>query len=135
MSEKFEVDIIKKDFLGFVKTHYVSAEIFIKILEEANNEKPLPYKQLVHDKWLSTYTDMKYIGFDNVNDLECRLIQAVNGNSFIGVKDFTNLLLDYVFDKLADRGLMDFDEDFTILNYILKSDVRKSTFQNKMLIR
>tara|TARA_X000001036_G_scaffold209047_1_gene196564 strand:+ start:4019 stop:4426 length:408 start_codon:yes stop_codon:yes gene_type:complete len=135
MSEKFEVDIIKKDFLGFVKTHYVSAEIFIKILEEANNEKPLPYKQLVHDKWLSTYTDMKYIGFDNVNDLECRLIQAVNGNTFIGVKDFTNLLLDYVFDKLADRGLMDFDEDFTILNYILKSDVRKSTFQNKMLIR
>ena len=135
MSEKFEVDIIKKDFLGFVKTHYVSAEIFIKILEEANNEKPLPYKQLVHDKWLSTYTDMKYIGFDNVNDLECRLIQAVNGNTFIGVKDFTNLLLDYVFDKLADRGLMDFDGDFTILNYILKSDVRKSTFQNKMLIR
>ena len=135
MSEKFEVDIIKKDFLGFVKTHYVSAEIFIKILEEANNEKPLPYKQLVHDKWLSTYTDMKYIGFDNVNDLECRLNQAVHGNSFIGVKDFTNLLLDYVFDKLADRGLMDFDGDFTILNYILKSDVRKSTFQNKMLIR
>lgn len=135
MSEKFEVDIIKKDFLGFVKTHYVSAEIFIKILEEANNEKPLPYKQLVHDKWLSTYTDMRYIGFDNANDLKCRLNQTVQDNSFIEVQDFTNLLLDYVFDKLADRGLMDFDGDFTTLHYILKSDVRKSTFQNKMLIR
>ena len=135
MSEKFEVNIIKKDFLGFVKTHYVSAEIFIKILEEANNEKPLPYKQLVHDKWLSTYTDMRYIGFDNANDLECRLNQTVQDNSFIEVQDFTNLLLDYVFDKLADRGLMDFDGDFTTLHYILKSDVRKSTFQNKMLIR
>ena len=44
-------------------------------------------------------------------------------------------ILDYVFDKLADRGLMDFDGDFTTLHYILKSDVRKSTFQNKMLIR
>ena len=38
MSEKFDVDIIRRDFLGFVKTHYVSAEIFIKILEEANNK-------------------------------------------------------------------------------------------------
>ena len=135
MSEKFEVNIIKKDFLGFVKTHYVSAEIFIKILKKANNEKPLPYKQLVYDKWLSTYTDMRYIGFDNANDLECRLNQTVQDNSFIEVQDFTNLLLDYVFDKLADRGLMDFDGDFTTLHYILKSDVRKSTFQNKMLIR
>ena len=43
---------------------------------------------------------MKYIGFDNVNDLECRLNQAVEGSSFIEVQDFTNLLLDYVFDKL-----------------------------------
>ena len=135
MSKKFEVNIIKKDFLGFVKTHYVSAEIFIKILKKANNEKPLPYKQLVYDKWLSTYTDMRYIGFDNANDLECRLNQTVQDNSFIEVQDFTNLLLDYVFDKLADRGLMDFDGDFTTLHYILKSDVRKSTFQNKMLIR
>tara|TARA_Y200000002_G_C22079114_1_gene413774 strand:- start:47 stop:454 length:408 start_codon:yes stop_codon:yes gene_type:complete len=135
MSEKFEVNIIKKDFLGFVKTHYVSAEIFIKILKKANNEKPLPYKQLVYDKWLSTYTDMRYIGFDNANDLKCRLNQTVQDNSFIEVQDFTNLLLDYVFDKLADRGLMDFDGDFTTLHYILKSDVRKSTFQNKMLIR
>ena len=133
MSEKFEVDIIRKDFLGFVKTHYVSAEIFVQILEEANNKEPLPHKQLVHDKWLSTYTDMKYIGFDNANDLECRLNQAVEGSSFIEVKDFTNLLLDYVFDKLADRGLMDFDGDFTTLHYIIKSDARKSTFQNKML--
>ena len=135
MSEKFEVNIIKKDFLGFVKTHYVSAEIFIKILKKANNEKPLPFKQLVYDKWLSTYTDMRYIGFDNANDLKCRLNQTVQDNSFIEVQDFTNLLLDYVFDKLADRGLMDFDGDFTTLHYILKSDVRKSTFQNKMLIR
>ena len=135
MSEKFEVKIIKKDFLGFVKTHYVSAEIFIKILKKANNEKPLPHKQLVYDKWLSTYTDMRYIGFDNTNDLECRLNQIVQDNRFIEVQDFTNLLLDYVFDKLADRGLMDFDGDFTTLHYILKSDVRKSTFQNKMLIR
>ena len=135
MSKKFEVNIIKKDFLGFVKTHYVSAEIFIKILKKANNEKPLPYKQLVYDKWLSTYTDMRYIGFDNANDLKCRLNQTVQDNSFIEVQDFTNLLLDYVFDKLADRGLMDFDGDFTTLHYILKSDVRKSTFQNKMLIR
>jgi len=135
MSEKFEVNIIKKDFLSFVKTHYVSAEIFIKILKKANNEKPLPHKQLVYDKWLSTYTDMRYIGFDNTNDLECRLNQIVQDNRFIEVQDFTNLLLDYVFDKLADRGLMDFDGDFTTLHYILKSDVRKSTFQNKMLIR
>ena len=133
MSERFDVDIIRKDFLGFVKTHYVSAEIFIKILEEANNEKPLPYKQLVYDKWLSTYTDMRYIGFDNANDLKCRLNQTVQDNSFIEVQDFTNLLLDYVFDKLADRGLMDFDGDFTTLHYIIKSDARKSTFQNKML--
>ena len=93
----------------------------------------LPHKQLVHDKWLSTYTDMKYIGFNNANDLECRLNQAVRGSSFIEVQDFTNLLLDYVFDKLADRGLMDFDGDFTTLHYIIKSDARKSTFQNKML--
>ena len=71
--------------------------------------------------------------FDNANDLECRLNQAVEGSSFIEVKDFTNLLLDYVFDKLADRGLMDFDGDFTTLHYIIKSDARKSTFQNKML--
>ena len=68
MSEKFEIDIIRRDFLGFVKTHYVSAEIFIKILEEANNKEPLPHKQLVHDKWLSTYTDMKYI--DHVKAIE-----------------------------------------------------------------
>ena len=78
---------------------------------------------------------MRYIGFDNANDLECRLNQTVQDNRFIEVQDFTNLLLDYVFDKLADRGLMDFDGDFTTLHYILKSDVRKSTFQNKMLIR
>ena len=129
MSEKFEVDIIRKDFLGFVKTHYERRN-FIKILEEFNNKEPLPHKQLVHDKWLSTYTDMKYIGFDNANDLECRLNQAVKGSSFIEVQDFTNLLLDYVFDKLADRGLMDL-MGFTTLHYIIKSDARKSTFQNK----
>ena len=59
--------------------------------------------------------------------------QTVKGSSFIEIQDFTNLLLDYVFDKLADRGLMDFDGDFTTLHYIIKSDARKSTFQNKML--
>ena len=93
MSEKFEVDIIRKDFLGFVKTHYVSAEIFVQMLEETNNKEPLPHKQLVHDKWLSTYTDMKYIGFDNANDLECRLNQAVEGRSFIEAVSYTHLTL------------------------------------------